>query len=337
MSIIRMIIHNVHKEQFSKEVSLQTRDSLLPINDRTEEFLSQAERSYNRSTSKKYGTFLKDTENYRFQTRLRGYLNDQSDATFIEFSQNTAISLRAALERITQSTGGYLVMVHSTGRGGVPCFFVLSLTDRAGIAINPQTLDLQDNFILDIEHLDMGARVLIDKWEAEEDTGPYLSFLSRRKRVSDYFADFIGCGKWLSNRDATRNLFKLVSAYAEENKDRITVDGALASVYENVTRSGIASLNTIANVLSPNDPDSFHEFVQHSDIPIHQEFKAPRSELQRFVYRKYDGEDLKLSVKNKLIEDGRVQYQQARKRVIIKDENGAIGRELFGYDEQEPV
>lgn len=330
MTIVRMIIHSVDKPQTSRNVTIQYRDSLLEVSPSAEDFLTQMEKAYERRGTKQQGVFRDDEETYPFQTHLRTYFDDPSDESFIAFSRRSAERFGAKLEQTPAATGGYLLMVHGSTEREDPQFFVIILTDRMGMAIDPKTLDLRTTLNVDLDHLNMGSKIRIHEWQADPSGGAYLSFLAGRKVVSNYFTDFVGCTRLLSDLDATRRLYTLVSGFAGEHRDTMNLDDALARVYEHVRAQKVVSVASIANILSPENPDAFFEHMDAVDIRIDGEFTPHGRELKRFVFREYDSDDLKLTVKQRLINSGQVTYSKDQKKVIIDDHDGKIGRKVFG-------
>lgn len=331
MRVRRIIVHEVKKEQHTTSASLHLRERPLPISELTNSFVTSMEDVYGKRVGKAYGIFESSQVSYPFQGLLAGYFANQSDSEFVAFSRKSAELLKKGLEGAHASTGGYLFCIHYRTDNGAERFLVAVLNETVRSALSPSTLDLVGSISLDVEHLNMAARVDIERWrKGKIDGGAYLSFTRGRKNVTQYFISFVGCADYQPSAVSTRNMVEAVDRFLEtlgvSDEDRVAQKRAL---YESVRKESVASPSTVANIISPSDPDRFLQFLEDNEIEISSDFQPDRKELKFLIRVQYKSNRLNIDLDRRLITSGEVHYDEGRRRLIIEDADGHIRKAVF--------
>ena len=323
MELKRMIVHKVEKEQHANIATVSKRDTLLANNELAQKFVSEVNKAYKKTTSNKgYGVFNTGDQHYRFQIFLRDYLQNATDEEFINFSKLAVDELKAEMVKRPASTGGNLFLIHYTD-DEEEVISVIILSDKLAYILNAN-LDLSGEINLDTDKINMAAMIKINLLDNNEDK-PYLSFVQGKKQITNYFTDFIGCTTYQDSAASTALMVTAVEKYMVAQEYSRTrqkeVEDNLVEYFESNEE---VDIETIANYVNPEAPDSFLEYIE--PFEINTEFQPKRQQYKRFIKIEYKDKNLTLVFSKDLKDDGTVRYDDATSSIIIKDTNGGIKR-----------
>src|SRR6185503_4728436 len=90
---------------------------------------------------------------------------------------------------------------------------IFMLSQRQSHAVDEKSLSLRRSVNLQMEHLDLAARINISEWQ---DGKPEpVSLIRGRKQVSDYFKSFIGLHEPRTNTEGTKKLRDFIEQWME--------------------------------------------------------------------------------------------------------------------------
>jgi len=325
MELKRMIVHKIDKKQHKPEVIITFRKNLLPANRLAENFMIEIDKAYNsRQKRKSFGRFYTDTTLYPFQGYLRSYLSSATDKEFIDFSINAAELLKRELGKKIASTGGNLFLMHYENDTEELVSAVV-LSDKLAYVLNDK-LELSGEINLDTEKVNMATMIKVSLIDNAEDL-TYLSFIRGKKNVTDYFVDFIGCEDYQSPAKSTEKCVEAAESYMKDNKyDTKKIREVEKQLVDYFSKNDEVSLEAIANIINPQDPDSFTKYA--APYEINTEFQPISQKYKKFIRVEFSSKDLSLSFSKGLQDDGTIRYDEKEKAVIIKDRSGDIKKKL---------
>lgn len=310
------VIHELLKD-VNGPVRERYRDSLIPPTDEETSFVSEVTRLFQRHHSGRiYGAFEPDTVAYPLSRLLS---ECQTNGDFFGFSKQAAGLLVSKMRSIPAATGGYFFAARFDD-AGEDLLLIFMLSQRQSHAVDEATLSLRRSRSLQMEHLDLAARISITQWQAGR-VEP-VSLIRGRKEVSDYFKNFIGLHEPRTNTEATQKLKQFTEAWMEEQNfsqaQRETVRERIVEYAKN--RGGEpVELRVLAAIV---DEDHHEEFFNDANqAGLGAEFHVDRRSLkawERIVYSEPGG-DLRLNFAKRLLLTNRVNYNRERKTLLIRN------------------
>jgi nucleoid-associated protein len=156
------VIHALLKE-LKGPVRERYREELIPPTDEETNFVRKVTNLFRRHQSGRiYGSFEADTNAYPFSRLLSSCIGDGGD--FLSFSKQTGALLVAKMKDIPAATGGYFFAARFA-ENEEDLMLILMLHQEQGHAIDDETLTLKRSLNLQMEHLDLAARISISGWQ----------------------------------------------------------------------------------------------------------------------------------------------------------------------------
>jgi nucleoid-associated protein len=219
------------------------------------------------------------------------------------------------MKDIPAATGGYFFAARFQ-ENGERLMLILMLHQEQGHAIDDETLTLKRSLNLQMEHLDLAARISISGWQ---DGKPEpVSIVRGRKEVSDYFKSFIGLHEPRTNTEGTQRLRDFIEQWMETNKySRSEKEKVRERVldYAKDRKDEPVELSVVSNLVDPQRHDQFFNDANNSGLGA--EFHIDRRSLAPWVRIIYQDPDIKLNFAKRLL-NKRVQYSKRDKTILIK-------------------
>lgn len=309
MELQALVFHKLETHQHSKLVVPTPRPQPITLPDERADLLVEGMlKGYRNEGAQAYATFASSSQ---FKEKLYDLSQDNLD--FYRFSTLALDQLTQILSRTPAATGGYLTFAQYM-RNDEQYFMVVLIKDKEGIGIT-ETLDLEDVQTLDLDKLHFAARVNVTEWlRTINDRKNHVSFLKGKGRsdeVVDYFKQFVGIDD-NSYQDPVRHTKALVMEI--KNFCTVEYEGEAAvsrrrSIQEYTedkeSRSQPINLTEISNMISPDDPNKFLEFLEFKNVSIPGEFRANAKQLKRLTKYQFKGEvaDYSISFEQTAVED----------------------------------
>lgn len=218
MEIKNVILHNLIKEEKSTEVVLKDRSEENEINDSALQLSKEVNEKFN-STGINTGYFEKaeeDEQPTHFEYLLKKYYNDGFD-DFVSFTRSAAGYLKKQLALAPTAKGGHLWFNHYTHSGE---HFLSVVLLREKIVMRIDKLELAQFDSVDLDKLHMAARINLTKWQnVNEQSKRYIAFKigKEAKKITDYFAKFIGCKEFTQAAADTKSLVRCIEDYCHHH------------------------------------------------------------------------------------------------------------------------
>ena len=308
------VIHALLKD-LNGPVRERYRTELIPPTDEESGFVEKVTKLFRKHQSGRiYGNFEADTNAYPFSRLLSECTANWGD--FLSFSKDTAALLVARMKDIPAATGGYFFAARFA-ENGEDLLLILMLRQEQGHAIDDETLTLKRSMNLQMEQLDLAARISISDWQTGRPEP--VSLVRGRKEVSEYFKSFIGLHEPRTNTQGTQKLKNFIEQWMEENKySHPEREGVRERVldYAKKRKDEPVELNVISTLVDPERHERF--FTEANESGLGAEFHIDRRSLSPWVRVIYNDPDIKLNFSRRLL-NKRVRYDKHEKTILIKD------------------
>ncbi|KAB8154301.1 hypothetical protein EZY14_007635 [Kordia sp. TARA_039_SRF] len=314
MKLNHIVIHQIIKEQLGKPL-LKTSDTLLPINEDTNEFVEKIIKSY-AAKNPTYGVFEKDEVIYPFQSFVKKYLGDKM---FYEFSVTAMDILKKEIDKST-TTGGYVVFIDYTEKK-TKFLITIMLDNSTSFSVNDTNLTLKKLKSLDIDRLARANRLNITKWQNDE--AQYLSFIKGTRGISIYFQKFIGSTDLTSSKENTK---KLKSAMANYMNERKYSREQARDVYNKINEYSLKKydrdedleINAISVLINDMQPNDFINYLNdNEDLEVSGTFRVTQKSHLKFLTKEIIKEKgYTLEFDRKLVG---TKIRKVKNTIVIKD------------------
>ena len=310
MKIINVILHNLIKEGKSTKVELDPREEENEINESAVKLSKGINEKFN-STGLNTGHFRKpkaDEQLTQFEFLLEKYYHDNF-TDYVSFTKSAAAHLQRQLVEAPTSRGGHLWFNHYI-HNEEHFLSVVLLREKTVMRIDK--LELKQFDSVDLDKLHMAARINLTKWKnADEKSNRYISFKigKEAKKVTDYFANFIGCEEFTQAVADTKALVQAVEAYCKHHSfsDELT-EKVKSKTHDQIVewrsedkqivRLDILSTILDATFLSEDTDESnkghFLRISQNEPYNLNNELATDANALRRL--KKYSGKNKNISI-----------------------------------------
>ncbi|MGD1334221.1 nucleoid-associated protein [Vibrio harveyi] len=308
MEIRNVILHNVIKKENNTKVDLDDRKTENAINESANMLSKGINEKFN-STGLNTGYFAKaensDDPTPHFESLLSKYFVESKFDDFVAFSVAAARYLQKQLQGAPKAKGGHIWFNHYVHQGQ---HFLSVVLLRQKSVMRIDELELAQFDSVDLDKLHMAARINLSKWSDEnEQSARYISFKigKEAKKVTDYFAKFIGCEEFTESRDDTRALVKCVKAYCEHHEfedDKTEI--VKAAVHEQISEWSaensavrLDALSTYLDTkyLQEDDEKGWLLAISQGELyGLNNEITPDKTELNRL--KRYAGKSKDLSI-----------------------------------------
>jgi nucleoid-associated protein len=314
INVTNIVVHKINKNGGQKATALKLRDDELKIGQQEIYFVADTRKSFQKRSKPTYGIF-DTTDSY----------ND----------------FHVQLKKSAPATGAFVVFANYVYKDNNDRYLLIfSINNNNGYNLNEEELTIQQILNLDLSKLDVAALVNITKWQkyqAGDDEGikTYLSFIKGKKKLSDYFLDFIGCADKSTNTDSSKLLVSALNKYLEDSgypKD--VVKAKKKAVYDYcqtcILEKKEVLLDQISYLVNDEDPDGFATFASSEDYGVGEIVKPDNAILRSLQYIDYRSTDLTISFSKTKLNKKEIIYNSQSKTLTIK----ALPQDLINQLEQ---
>lgn len=185
-TIVNFAVHDLRRVESAYSIELGNHN--LPVNQSTQRFVDELYHRYSRRSSKLYGHFADNEDNYPTQKHIREFLSS-NPSDFATLTSKMMLTLQKQAGLKPASEGGHVFFAHINADGS-RYLLVALVNDKTSAALTAQ-YGLNEVTHLDLDGYRFAGRIDITRWQAKHDR--YIDFLKGRGDVSDYFKDFLGC------------------------------------------------------------------------------------------------------------------------------------------------
>lgn len=320
MKISNFIIHHIKKDQHGaptvklrpKEIELTAKEENLSEFD--SDFLNQTEQKFSKQRRGRFYAKIDRKGENLFYSILKDYLEEKKNE-FYEFSTELTSTLKHDLENVPLATGGY-VAIAEYELEDQKILLIILMRQEVGFAIDPDKLVLRQSVQLDLNNLNIGARIDVSCF-LDDDSEEDITIVSGLKDLSHYVRNFFGVSSIITPEVQTNNLAEVINSYADTQKysDELILEvrQKVASFIKDAKGEPF-SLTSIAALVDPQNPQNFEEYA--NDKKVNTEIHGDHLALKGWFRINYSSKKLKIDFDKTLLNDGVIWDKTAKKLTI---------------------
>lgn len=312
LSILRYVIHEVHKEgrrtEGQKEVEpprLELSTALGPVDSFATKLVTETHKSFGDSTVLKNTHFEKGHSTH-FHTGLLTYLEKDTNDAFMEFTVSALSDLKEKIEKEPFATGGYYLFgdYHYDGRR-----FISAILLRKKEGINFQrshgVFVPVDGENMNIEKIAMGFRLNYGIYISPDADKNYIALVTNQKdKLSGYFKDWVQAAGVISDEKNTTSFVRILNSIEmPENEDgtpkfasREDMKKACYELVEQNPNKTVSLHYLSGQFYGPEKSNYIADYASENQITIDPEFKRYPRVMKRLITIKAKVRGIELNV-----------------------------------------
>lgn len=323
INVEQAIIHSIIQDG-EGQLTCRLRPQPLLNSQAVEAMLEELHQTYTTKAGKGFGHFGISGEdgeaNTKFEEALKTYRS--GELGFVEFSGIAGKLLQEELAKYDFSTGGFLLLSCYTYMTS-DYLFVSLLNAKSSMTVLDD-MELSQNTHLDLNNVQLAARIDLTEWQAEPESKKYISFIRGRagRKVADFFLDFMGCVEGVNTKAQNKSLMNAVEDFvgnSELTKDERQQARERVFDYctERCDEGASIQIKDLADELADQGMDSFYDFAQSGSYDLAEEFPGDKPTLRQLKKFSGTGGGVTLSFDGQHLGE-RVIYDPVSDTIIIK-------------------
>ncbi|ASO29602.1 nucleoid-associated protein YejK [Vibrio anguillarum] len=317
LHLSNVILHQLSKNE-QDELVVKYRSQSLDNDTSAENLVAELHRVFNSKASKGFGSFKSDSD---FQTWLQELRQGERD--FYNFSQISAQRLKDELSKYPFADEGILVMAEYQSLA-TDYLFIGLLPLNQSLKVT-EGLDISATDYLDINKMDIAARLDLSSFETDKNSNRYLAYIKGRvgRKVSDFFLDFLQADVGLDTKVQNQVLMQAVQDFCTDSKlEKDEAIGYKKQVYDYCNEQIKAGEEVHIRELSGELPASqdgtgFFEYTQAHGYELEESFPGDRSTVRKLTKFVGAGGGLNVSFDSLLLGE-RIFYDPESDTLTIK-------------------
>ncbi|EKO3735775.1 nucleoid-associated protein YejK [Vibrio sp. 11986-1-5] len=317
LHLSNVILHQLCKND-NDELMVNYRTQSLDNDTSTENLVSELHRVFNAKAGKGFGSFKADSDVQRWLQALR-----KGEQDFYTFSQQSAERLKQELIKYPFADEGILVLAEYQSLATHYLFIgLLPLNQSLKVT---EGLDISATDYLDINKMDIAARVDLSSFETDKSSNRYLSYIKGRvgRKVSDFFLDFLQAEVGLDPKQQNQVLMQAVEDFCSdaklEKEEAINYKKQVYDYCNDQIKSGdeVQVKELSSELPASHEGTSFLEFTREHGYQLEESFPGDRAMVRKLTKYVGAGGGLNISFDSLLMGE-RVFYDPETDTLTIK-------------------
>ncbi|MDW6017610.1 nucleoid-associated protein YejK [Vibrio plantisponsor] len=317
LHLSNVILHQLSKNN-NDELTVNFRAQSLDNDTSTENLVSELHRVFNAKAGKGFGSFKSDSDFQNWLQEMR-----QSQRSFYDFSQISAQRLKDELSKYPFADEGILVMAEYQSLATEYLLIgILPLNQSLKVT---EGLDISATDYLDINKMDIVARVDLSSFETDKESNRYLTYIKGRvgRKVSDFFLDFLQAEVGLDAKVQNKVLMQAVEDFCSDSKlEKSEAINYKKQVYDycndQIKAGEEVQVKELSGELPPaQDGTSFMDYTREHGYELEDSFPGDRSTMRKLTKYVGAGGGLNISFDSLLMGE-RVFYDPETDTLTIK-------------------
>lgn len=336
MRLKHFIIHEIEKnsqlsnpQDFAPKIVLKSNNEFPITNPASLTFAKNLREKYSSSISG-YGCIDK-TPNSIFNIQLQEYRSGKIN--FVTLSHLLLDRLHKLLsedQALKLGTGGLIVLIEYE-ESQKDFLLITMIKEKSAITFDKKNFNLEEILSVDLDKLHEGARFDINKWE--NDSEPYISFIKKSHKLSDYFKESINCIGFTHTSTYTTTVHDCLTGFAEaqqwddptkKEKKALLREYFIQSL-DRKTNNGKPTvyLKELSAQLTPEEPDEFYNYIRAQEIEVSDEFQPDNATVRRWKRITLKSGSINVTFDVSDYEEGKILLDD-RGNIIITDVSAAV-------------
>jgi nucleoid-associated protein len=313
MPVLHSVIHKIDKKPDGSPAILHRSDAELVESQARDDLMHQFNESYNAKTGKAWGFFHAESGAFPLSGWLSRYM--AGTESFVDFSGDAVEHLTRLMEESNLTIGGSALFCHYVQ--GMTDYLVIGLLQETEAVIMTEGLTLMPIRRLDLDHINLAARINLSEWKSNPASCQYISFIKGKngRKATDYFRDFIGCQEGVDGPGETRTLLKAFSDFVEsedlaEDSAREKTNTLVSYAMAQAKLGEAITIDELSELLDEDQPKNFADFIQAKDYGLSPTLPPDKKTLNKF--RRFTGriDGLSISFEQHLL-GSKVEFDEA--------------------------
>lgn len=310
INLTNIIVHKINKTAGNKDANLKLAEKELAINKQELHFIADIRESFSKRSVPTYGIFEDEFSFNGFQQSLRDYKDNSID--FFDFTVKSMSYYERMIKSSAPATGGFIVFAdfQVTDNNDERYILVFSTNNKQGYNLNEDILSIQQIKNLELNKIDLATLINISRWNLAltnaDDVKTYLAFIRGKKKISDYFQNFIGCADKTTATESSTRLKSAINSYCIENGfDGTRTKEVKRKVYEycqdcNRNRKEI-QLTHISSIVDDENSEAFSFYASNENFSVSEIIKYDSKTLKTLKFVDYQSEDFSIRINKQMI------------------------------------
>lgn len=323
IDLTNIVIHKINKTAGDKKSSLIIAKKEIKIGKPEKKFIADIRQSFNRRSVPTHGVF-EDAFSYNgFQKAIKDYKDGKID--FIKFTSESMYYYKRVIESSAPASGGFMIYAdYKITDNNERYILILSINNSQGYNLNEVALSIQEIQNLELNKIDLASIINVSRWEAMREDPKiktYLTFIKGRKKISDYFQEFIGCLDKTTATESSITLLNTIETYIRErnidDKTANNIQSKILDYCQQANRNKKEILLTyISSLFDEKNPDDFLIYAIDERFGNNEVVKYDSKTLRSLKYIDYQSDDLTLKFSKKLLGKS-IKINEARTKITI--------------------
>lgn len=317
LNLSNVILHQLHKNE-SEELVVKFREQSLKHDAFVENLVSELHRVFNAKAAKGFGMFKAESQ---FKHSLEQHR--AGEVSFQAFSELSATKLKDELSKYPFAEAGILVMAQYQALA-TEYLLIALLPTHQSLKVT-EGLDISATDYLDINKMDIVARIDITTHETNLDSTRYLSFIKGRvgRKVSDFFLDFLQADVGLDPKQQNQVLMQVVDDFCSEasfeKEETLAFKKQVHAYCNEQLKSGEeVELKALSQDLPTSDQGShLYDYATINGYELEDSFPADRATVRKLTKFVGAGGGVNISFDSQLLGE-RIVYDPASDTLTIK-------------------
>ncbi|MCK6262115.1 nucleoid-associated protein YejK [Vibrio sp. ZSDE26] len=317
LQLSNVILHQISKND-QDELIVNFRSHSLENDGSTEHLVAELHRVFNAKAGKGFGSFKSDSEFQMWLQELR-----QGEKNFYDFSQLSANRLKSELSKYPFADEGILVIAEYQSLA-TDYLFVALLPSIQSLKVT-EGLEISATDYLDINKMDIVARIDLSSYETDKESNRYLSYIKGRvgRKVADFFLDFLQAEVGLDTKQQNQVLMQAVQDFCSDSKlEKEEATNYKKQVYDYCNETIKSGEEVQVRELSGELPQSqegtsFLDYTKEQGYELEESFPADRSTMRKLTKYVGAGGGLNVSFDSLLLGE-RIFYDPETDTLTIK-------------------
>ncbi|MBO4234753.1 hypothetical protein FO675_10705 [Riemerella anatipestifer] len=309
IKLSNIVIHKINKIAGNKKSTIKLAEKEIEIGKSEVRFIADVRDSFNKRSVPTHGVFEDNFEFNGFQKAIKEYSEKKID--FMQFTIDSMTYYKKVIENSAPATGGFLIFADFTITDNNERYIlVLSIDNKKGYNLSEIELAIQEIQNLELNKMDLASIINLTRWKLSENSfneiKTYLTFIRGKKKISDYFQNFIGCLDKTTATESSTLLLNTINSYLKENdyEEKIAkeIKSKILDYCQNANRNKKEILlSQISFLFDEENPHHFLEYASDERFGNSEVIKYDSRTLRSLKYIDYQTPDFTLKFNKQLL------------------------------------
>lgn len=310
INLTNVIIHKINKTSGDKKSTLKLATKEIVIGKPEVKFIADVRESFNKRSVPTHGVFEDNISYNGFQKAITEYKKGEID--FIQFSTDSMKYYKRVIETSAPATGGFLIFADFkiTDNNDERYILIFSIDNKQGYSLSEVALAIHEIQNLELNKMDLASIINLTRWDSSinstNEIKTYLTFIRGKKKISDYFQNFIGCADKTTSTESSTLLLNTINRYIldKEINEKLAKElrSNILDYCQDCNRNKKEILlSQISFLFDEQNPDDFLIYATDEEFGNSEVIKYDVKTLRTLKFIEFQSEDFTIKFNKKLV------------------------------------